>query len=342
MTELQLFQTIAYFIFMFAIVAYAALDGFDLGVGCLHLFVKKDDERRIFLNAIGPVWDGNSVWIVVTGGVLLAAFPRAFATLLPTFYLPVMFVLAGFMFRAVAIEFRSKRTGQRWKQVWDVAFSISSIVLTLGLGAVLGNLIYGFPLDKSGELIAHEHTIFHPYALLVAVFGLSTFMLHGCMFLIMKTEGQLQQKLQSWVIYLTGSFLIMWIITTVATFFFESRLMERFKMQPWTIIFVLIALLAIISVPILVRKKQYGWGFLASMGSISSLLLLFAIGNFPYLMIGYNNLGSSLTIYNSSSSLLTLKIVLIIALLGVLLSGFYISYLYKVFRGKVEIDHTSY
>jgi cytochrome d ubiquinol oxidase subunit II len=236
MTELEMFQMIGYIIFMFGAVAYAALDGFDLGVGCLHLFAKGDEERRTFINAIGPIWDGNSVWIVVTSGVLLAAFPIAFATLLPTFYLPVMFLLAGFMFRACAIEFRSKRKSQKWRTGWDYAFAISSIMLALALGAMLGNLIYGFPLDNEHELIASEHTVFHPYSILVCFFALSAFMLHGCMFLIMKTQGTLQKKLQTWVIYLMGSFLIFWTVTTVATFFFENHMVQRFEQIPWFVL----------------------------------------------------------------------------------------------------------
>ena len=127
-------------------IGYAILDGFDLGVGAWHLFVKKDEERRILLNAIGPVWDGNEVWLVTGGGALFAAFPEAYATVFSGFYIPFMLLLCALIFRAVAIEFRSKQPMRWWRQMWDVSFSVSSIVSSFLIGVALGNLIYGVPL----------------------------------------------------------------------------------------------------------------------------------------------------------------------------------------------------
>ena len=130
---------------------YAMLDGFDLGVGALHLFTKSDDERRVMLNAIGPVWDGNEVWLVTGGGALFAAFPNVYATVFSGFYLALMLLLASLIFRAVAIEFRSKQPMRWWRQMWDIGFAAGSLVSGLLLGVALGNIAWGIPIDSRGE-----------------------------------------------------------------------------------------------------------------------------------------------------------------------------------------------
>src|SRR5271167_4276320 len=148
MDSLFIAQFLMYLVLMIAIVAYATLDGFDLGVGCLHLFAKGDQERRLMINAIGPVWDGNSTWIVIGGGVLFAAFPKAFSTLAPNLYTPFMMMLFGFMLRAASIEFRSKKHQSWWTSLWDGGFFLASLVLAFIVGLFLGNLIQGLPLNN--------------------------------------------------------------------------------------------------------------------------------------------------------------------------------------------------
>ena len=146
-----------------ASVAYVVLDGFDLGVGMLHLFTKKDEERRLMLNAIGPVWDGNEVWIVIVGGALLAGFPAAYATLCSAFYTPLMIFLAGIIFRAIAIEFRSKLPHSKWRSCWDWVFFLGSFIIAFVLGVLLGNLVRGIPLDHEGEFLGTFWGFFTPY-----------------------------------------------------------------------------------------------------------------------------------------------------------------------------------
>ena len=141
---------------------YAVLDGFDLGVGALHLFTKSDRERRIMLNSIGPVWDGNEVWLVTSGGALFAAFPEVYATVFSGFYGGFILLLFSLIFRAVAIEFRSKRPGEFWRQVWDVSFCVSSILASFLLGVVLGNIVWGIPLDVNHEFFGNFLDLFHP------------------------------------------------------------------------------------------------------------------------------------------------------------------------------------
>src|SRR3984957_10150598 len=162
-------QFIWFTIFVILITGYAILDGFDLGVGMLHLFSKKDIERRLMLNTIGPVWDGNEVWLVTAGGALFAGFPDVYATLCSAFYMPVMILLSGLIFRAVAIEFRSKQPMAWWRWMWDLLFTLASFVIAMILGIILGNLIRGIPLDEYMEFTGDIYDLLNPYAILVGV-----------------------------------------------------------------------------------------------------------------------------------------------------------------------------
>src|SRR5437868_6198012 len=166
---------------------YAILDGFDLGVGALHLFAKGDNERRLMINSIGPVWDGNEVWLVTGGGALFAAFPEAYATLASGFYLAVFLLIFALIFRAIAIEFRSKQESPFWRQSWDVAFSVASILSALLFGIVIGNLVWGIPLGADKEFQGTFLGLLHPYALLTGVMVVSVCMMHGAIYVVLKT-----------------------------------------------------------------------------------------------------------------------------------------------------------
>jgi len=332
-----------YFVIILAMVCYAMLDGFDLGVGLLHLFAKKDKDRRIFLNAIGPVWDGNEVWLVIVAGGLFAGFPDVFATLCSTFYTPVMILLMGLIFRAVSIEFRSKQESARWRKCWDVVFALGSLIISFGVGVVLGNLIHGIPLDTGGNFTGSFSDFFHPYALLVGVTTVALFAMHGAIFLAMKTEGELHEKIRSWVPRCIGFFLIMYVLITITAITYRPYMVDPMRAYPIFYLVPLIALTAIIAVPFLMRKRWDGWAFLCSSLSIAGLLSLAAIGTFPYMIRStVQTQTNSLTIYNSAASELTLKVLLIIVAIGVPLVLAYGFYVYRTFRGKVEIDATSY
>src|SRR6516225_3068121 len=160
---------------------YGILDGFDLGVGILHLCVRKDDERRVLMNSIGPLWDGNEVWLVVFGGALFAAFPRAYAAAFSGFYTPFMLVLFALIFRGVSMEFRSKHEGRAWRACWDVAFCAASTLASFLFGVLVANCIKGLPLGRNGDF-EHAFTLadlLTPYAVLVGLFAVATFAMHG-------------------------------------------------------------------------------------------------------------------------------------------------------------------
>jgi cytochrome bd ubiquinol oxidase subunit II len=340
---LEVLQFLIYFVFMFSLVAYATLDGFDLGVGCLHLFVKNDKERRVLLNAIGPVWDGNTTWIVIGGGVLFAGFPKVFSILMAGFYTPVMIFLFGIMLRGAAVEFRSKEPGKFWRNLWDYCFFFASFLLTINIGLLLGNLIHGLPLNERGEFVGGFMELLGPYPIVVSLFGLSVFMMHGSIYLLMKTEGALHIRIRSWVKRSIALFLILWVITTVFTFASKVHMIHPFFNHPSLIIFALLSLASILFIPQAIAKKKDGLAFIASSLSIVFLLILFVIGTFPYFVYStIDPLHNSLTLFNASASQLTLFVLMIIALTGIPLSFFYFSYLHRTFRGKVKIDSTSY
>src|SRR5512138_2175246 len=173
---------------------YAILDGFDLGVGILHLFVRKDEERRIFMNSIGPIWDGNEVWLVTFGGAMFAAFPDVYATVFSGFYTAFMLLLFALIFRAVSMEFRSKRPSAWWRQFWDVSFAAGSILATFLFGVAVGNAMQGMPIGPDKEFQGTTMDLLRPYPLLVGLLAVATFAMHGANFLHLKTEGELQKR----------------------------------------------------------------------------------------------------------------------------------------------------
>jgi len=173
---MEILETLWYIVFIVAIINYTVLDGFDLGVGALHLCAQSDLERRTLLSAIGPVWDGNEVWLVIVVGGLWAGFPDAYALFMTSFYIPVMLLLCGLIFRAVSIEFRSKLESMRWRTVWDWVFSLSSILVILSLGLMMGNFIDGVAITPTGEFSGALIDHIHPYSLLVCLMTFATYM----------------------------------------------------------------------------------------------------------------------------------------------------------------------
>ncbi len=323
-------------------IGYAILDGFDLGVGAWHLFVKKDDERRVMLNSIGPVWDGNEVWLVTGGGALFAAFPEAYATVFSGFYIPFMLLLCCLIFRAVAIEFRSKQEMRWWRQAWDVSFSVSSIVSALLIGITLGNLIYGIPLSPDHEFIGTFLGMLHPYALLVGVTTVALFMMHGAIYVVLKTEGDLNKMFRGWVRYGIIFFVICYATTTMATLIYVPRMTSYMKDYPVLFVVAILNMLAIANIPREIHRGRDLNAFLSSSAAVAALLALFGIGIFPNLVISNPLPENSLTIFNAASSQKTLGIMLTIAFIGVPLVLAYTATVHWIFRGKVKLTKASY
>ncbi len=321
---------------------YAILDGFDLGIGALHLFTKSDTDRRVMINAIGPVWDGNEVWLVTGGGALFAAFPEVYATSFSGFYMAMMLLLFGLIFRAVAIDFRSKQPMRWWRQFWDVSFSVSSIVSSLLIGVALGNIAWGIPLDGEFEFVGSFGGLLHPYALLVGVTTVALFMMHGAIYAVMKTEGDLQAKVRGWINNTIIIFVICYVMTTLVTLIYVPHMTANLKAFPVLFVIPVLNALAIANIPREIHHGREFRAFLSSCASMVALLALFGIGMYPNMILSRPMTEYSLTIYNAASSAKTLDIMLIIALLGMPLVIAYTISIYWIFRGKVKLDASSY
>ncbi len=304
------YNTWWFLVFGAVISGYAILDGFDLGAGALHLFLKKESSRRIALNAIGPVWDGNEVWLVIGGGALFAGFPVAYAAVFSAFYLPAMIFLIGLIWRAVAIEFRSKEPGKIWRLTWDIIYTFACVVVTLSLGLMLGNVALGLPLNEQKEFTGNFMTFFNPFSIMVAITTLALFMMHGAIYLAMKTENRLYTKLTILAKNFNIFFLLSFALTTVYT--------------------------------LLYIKGNYRIAFLSSAITIAALLVTIAIEVFPNLVYASNNTAHSITIDNAAASPKTMKTLLIIALIGTPLVGIYTTFVFWTFKGKVKLDEMSY
>ncbi|MEP0861825.1 MAG: cytochrome d ubiquinol oxidase subunit II [Ignavibacterium sp.] len=335
-------NTIWFILIGLLLTGYAILDGFDLGIGALHLLVKKDIDRRIMLNSIGPVWDGNEVWLVTGGGALFAAFPHVYATVFSGFYNAIILLLFMLIFRAVAIEFRSKRPMKWWRQMWDVAFSIASILIAFLMGVALGNIITGIPLDVNKEYVGTFWDMINPYTVLVGITTVALFMMHGSIYGVLKTEGELNQRLKGWVNNSIIFFVICYVTTTMATLIYFPNMAKHFKDYPPLFALALLNMLAIANIPREIHHGREFMAFLSSAASIAALLALFAVGIFPNIVLSNPNPEYSLTIYNAASSQKTLTIMLIIAAIGVPFVLAYTISIYWIFRGKVKLTNMSY
>jgi cytochrome d ubiquinol oxidase subunit II len=321
---------------------YAMLDGFDLGIGGLHLFTRTDEERRVMLNSIGPVWDGNEVWLVTGGGALFAAFPEVYATVFSGFYLAFVLLLAALIFRAVAIEFRSKQPMIWWRRMWDIGFSLGSVFSSLLIGVTMGNIAWGIPLDAQHEFAGSFWSLLHPYALLLGVTTVALFMMHGALYALMKTSGDLHEQMRRWVISCMIFFILCYAITTMATLLYVPHMAARVRLNPELFGLVVINILAIANIPREIHRGTNGRAFLSSCVAMAALMTLFGLEMYPNLVLSNPEAAHSLTIRNAASSPKTLGIMLTIALIGVPIVIAYTVCIYWIFRGKVRLDSMSY
>ena len=321
---------------------YAILDGFDLGAGALHLFLKKENSRRIALNAIGPVWDGNEVWLVIGGGALFAGFPVLYATLFSAMYIPFMLFLAALIFRAISIEFRSKEPMKWWRNMWDVSYSVSSIMLAILLGVVLGNVLQGMPLDEQQEFAGHWTRFLNPYALLIGLVTLALFTLHGGIYLSMKTEGRLFTKVRLLIRRAMYFFITTFGIATIYTLIYIPHLSNKFQENPTLFLIPMLAFLSISNLPRLIRKGKFGWAFFFTSITMSLLLIIVAIELYPVLILSTDNPANHITIYNAAASDKSIGIMLNFVAIGAPLVAAYTAFVFWTFRGKVKLDETSY
>ena len=324
------------------LVGYAILDGFDLGVGMLHLFIaKKDSERRILLNSIGPVWDGNEVWLLTGGGAIFAAFPKVYATVFSGFYLALILLLTALILRAVSLEFRSKLESTRWRAAWDSAFAIGSFLPALLFGVAIGNVMRGVPLASDGEFAGTFLGLLNPFSVVVGLLSTAMFLMQGAAWLTLKTENGLLARAAaaakvSWI-----AFMALWVVATLFARVAAPQLWANYS-NPLTWIAPFVFIAAAVTFPLALRRARHGTAFTLSSISIAALIGIMGQGLFPNMVPALGDRAASLTIFNASSTLLTLKVMLTIALIGVPIVLAYTIWIYRNFMSPVVLDEHSY
>lgn len=335
-------QLIWYLLLGALLAGYAILDGFDFGVGILYPLARTDRERRLFINSIGPLWDGNEVWLVTFGGALFAFFPEAYATIFSGFYLAFMVLLFALIFRAVSLEFRSKVESPVWRSAWGGGFFLSSLVAPFLFGVAVGNLLNGIPLSLRGDYTGRFLDLLGPYPLLIGLLAVALFAMHGAIYLFLKTEGEVQDRLGPWIWHTWGVFLVLYLLATMMTLVQLPGAAANFEHFPWAAAIVIAKVLAIANIPRAIFHRRYGQAFLSSTVVIVALVGLLGIALFPNLVTASNDPSLSLTLSNASSSPRTLKIGLLIVAIGLPFILTYTGVIYWTFRGKVRLDDHSY
>jgi cytochrome d ubiquinol oxidase subunit II len=339
MMDLATLQVIWFLLFGVLIIGYAILDGFDLGIGALSLFVRDPRQRGQHMDVIAPVWDGNEVWLLTGGGALFAAFPPVYATVFSGFYIAFMLLLAALIFRAVSFEFRHKIDSPGWRSFWDYAFGLGSLVPALLYGVAVGNVLHGLPVTKDATGFVWQGTflgLLNPYALLVGVTGLAMFLTHGALYLAFKADGPVAQRAGRWAPRLWIAWVALWALSTMATVLVSSWLLVGLLRNPLFFLLLGLALASLVAIPVWARSGSFGKAFLASSTAIAAQIGLVGLSLFPRLVPSSLDLeGASMTITNASSTQPTLTAMLVIALIGMPLVIGYTFFIYRVFKGRV-------
>ncbi len=329
MDTLQILQNIWFLLIGVLFVGYSVLDGFDLGIGMFLPFASKSDEDTSALfHSIGPVWDGNEVWLLTAGGALFAAFPHTYATVFSGFYLALMLVLFSLIFRAVSIEFWFLDESR--KAFWKACVFIGSLIPSLLFGVALGNVILGIPMDSNMEFTGSFFTLLRPMPLAIGLLGMAAILMQGVTYGVIKTTGHLQDTIRT----LGRSIWIACIVLFVVAMSVSIISMGISRIIPLTWIFSAISMTAIVATGVLLSRRSDFASFVASSISFAGLWAIAAALQYPRLVASSGDDALSLTIYNTSSSLLTLKVMLIIALTGMPLVIAYTIFVYRIFRGK--------
>lgn len=337
------YPTLWYLVVGLLFSGYAILEGFDYGAGAWHLFLKKDLSRRIAINAIGPLWDANQVWLIIGGGALFAGFPVMYATMLSAMYVPFMLFLMLLVLRSSAIKFRSAEEMLWWRKTWDIIYFLSNVLIAFLLGVVLGNVLQGFELAENHSYQGGIFLAFlSPYAIMTGFTTLSIFMTQGAIFLLLKTEGRLHARLTFLLKKGMIFFIVSFSINSLYTLIYIPGVTDNFKNNPIFFILPLLAFLAVANIPRLVSKKKYFQALIFSSLTMAFLLMLVAFQLYPVLLPSTIHPDHSVTIYNAASSQKSLGIMLTIVLIGSPLLAGYFIFLYKTFYGKVKLDDTSY
>ncbi len=337
----------AWFVIVSAMLAvYVVLDGFDFGVGILHrLVARTEEERRMVLAAIEPVWDGNETWLIAAGGVLFLAFPKAYAAAFSGFYLALIIVLWLLILRGIAIAFRSHQDNPLWHEFWDTTFSVSSALLAVVLGTSLGNVVRGVPLDATGYFAIPLFTdfrtgvragIFDWYTALVGIFALCVLAGHGAFYLVWKTSGPVQDRSRAWGRTTWRAVLPLWVLVTLATIWVQPQVFTNLIVRPWFLGFGLLMLGGFLGGLLFLDRRRELATFLSSTSFLLGLLGATLAGNYPFWLRSTIDPAYSLTATNAAAETYGLRAALIWWIIGITLAAGYFVYVFRSFRGKVS------
>lgn len=340
--ELITLQTIWFLLIVVLFIVYAILDGFDLGVGILHFFAKNENERRISMNSVGPYWDGNEVWLIAAGGALFAAFSPVYAAIWSGFYVAILLLLVALIARAVSFDYRAKVETEKTKRLLDYCFGGGSLLIALLLGVAFGNILRGIPIDARGEYVGTFWGLLNPFAIAVGLLTSSLFMLHGALWLLVKTEGDLHARVYKQTQRLWVLLVVLYVLTTFYAFFEAPHLFEGVTKNWLWWICLITALASIALIPLFLSKRKQFFAFLSSSVLIAALIGASAVGLFPNFVPSTLDPAYSLTAFNQSNSRYTLQVMFWIAISGVPLAIVYKIIIYRVFRGKTVLTKDSY
>jgi cytochrome bd ubiquinol oxidase subunit II len=340
-------ETVWFCLVAVMVAMYVLLDGFDLGAGAVHFLVAKtNEERRQVIASIGPVWDGNEVWLLAAGGVLYFAFPVLYASGFSGFYLPLMMVLWLLILRGTSVEFRNHIHSEVWIHFWDFLFSASSLLLAIFFGAALGNVVRGVPLDESGYFfeplwtnfqLGDKSGILDWYTILVGVTALLVLMMHGSLWVQLKTEGPVRERSARVASWTWWGVLITTVLLTAVTFRIQPQVLANFKTWPAGFILPALAVAGIAGVQFELRRGKELNAFLASCAYLLGMLTSVVFGVYP-MVLPARNPAYSLTITNAKAGAYGLKIGLIWWVVGMALATVYFVYVYRTFAGKVAAN----
>lgn len=327
---------------------YVILDGFDIGAGIIHLFVAKNDaERRAVLASIGPVWDGNEVWLLAAGGTLYFAFPGLYASSFSGFYLALMIVLWLLILRGISIEFRSHVHSELWHAFWDVIFAGASVLLAIFYGTALGNVVRGVPIDAEGYFFVPLWTTFQPgpepgiidwYTVLIGVTALAALTIHGTLWVALKTEGDLRARCNMVARRFWFVMLPLVLLISIVSFRIQPLLLRSFEDHPWGVIFPTLSAGGLLTVPFFLKRQRELAAFLGSCAFILGLLCSAAMGLYPNLLPSNVDAGRSLTVAGVSATDYGLRIGLFWFIPAFALALSYSVFVYRHFGGKVGVQ----
>jgi cytochrome bd ubiquinol oxidase subunit II len=338
----MLLQDIWFFLWGLLWAVYFITDGFDLGIGTLLPFLGKDEEsKKIMVTAMGPLWDGNEVWLLTAGGVTFAAFPKVYAVMFSTLYSPLMLILFALILRGVSLEFRSHIDSPGWKRLWDTCLFLGSLLPAILFGAAFANIFRGIPFDQTAGFQGNLLTLLNPYGLLGGILFLLLFLVHGANWLAIKSDGELHQRAINTGKKLWPILLVVAVIFLGATYV-STPLYNNYFNNPLLFLVIIITVLALLGIRIFLGSMSPGKAWFSSALTIIGATFFGVIGLYPNMFPSIINPIYNLTAHNASSTPLTLKIMLTVVLIFVPIVLIYQVWAYILFKGKVTKDDLNY